>query len=121
MDRGFLSLSSQEREGKAAENWGNHGELTQIAAELSHRSTPKAQRLERKITAHLSELTPTRAGGRETQNKGVKLRAMRGDLQEVEQLLRQREEAIRTLSRELATERPLAKAIRSSRSTTESV
>jgi hypothetical protein len=58
VDRPFFTLSSTEIEAHSKSCWNSVADLELVLAELSHRSTPKAQRLERAVRARLGELAP---------------------------------------------------------------
>lgn len=54
--RPYLNMSAQELEASARETWDSIPGLQAILGELRHRTTAKAQRLEREVTARVATL-----------------------------------------------------------------
>jgi hypothetical protein len=60
-ERPYFGRSSQDLEALAEQHWNTLAELMQIHGELIHRKTPRAHRLEQRVTQRLLELAPTAA------------------------------------------------------------
>lgn len=110
MTRPYLQSSSQELEELARQHWGSAPELLRITHELQHRTTPKAQRLERQISGRLIDLgIPTDAtsasAAQEPSATSSELQRLRHDLSRSEQLLRETQGELTRLRAELAQSR----------------
>jgi len=101
-ERPYFSRSSQDLEALAEQHWNSLAELIRIHAELMHRETPRAHRLERRVTQRLIELDPTSPRGTSTAGASAKeLEALKRKLAETTKRAVAAEQRVRDLTTEL--------------------
>jgi hypothetical protein len=100
-ERPYLSLSADELQAEARKHWDSATFLAGVLDELSHRTTAKAQRLEREVRERLEALSGTAAPGTDESRSGRTSRGHGSDAFRLEQQLREAREQLKDAEAEV--------------------